>query len=89
MIAFVVAFVVAFATYNSYITYITEPIKLTLEKLGHQDAMRVGTVPEAFMTKVNVSVIAAIVLSLPMHLYHIISFIVPALTKRSVEFWLP
>jgi sec-independent protein translocase protein TatC len=44
--------------------------------------LRIATIHEAFMTKVQFSFIAAIVLSFPMHLYHIVSFVLPALTRK-------
>ena len=80
LLAYAIACVVAFIFSNRIISLFTEPFR-TIESLVNT-SMVVSTIVEGFATQIRITVIAGLILSLPVHLFGIIRFVFPGLTSR-------
>jgi sec-independent protein translocase protein TatC len=80
LLAYAVACVVAFIFSNRIISLFTEPFR-GVESLVNR-SMVVSSILEGFATQIRITVIAGLILSLPVHLFGIIRFVFPGLTSR-------
>jgi sec-independent protein translocase protein TatC len=78
--AYVIACVGAFILSNRIIEVFTEPFG-TVDSLVDKTLV-VSSIAEGFLAQLKVTVIAALILSLPVHLFGIIRFVFPGLTRR-------
>jgi sec-independent protein translocase protein TatC len=80
LFAYAVACVLAFIFSNRIISLFTEPFR-SVESLVNR-SMVVSSIVEGFATQIRITVIAGLILSLPVHLFGIIRFVFPGLTNR-------
>lgn len=75
-VIFTVAFaILGFCTYNDY-------VEVFLSPLGDMDSYKFHSLQEAFMIKFKISFYVGLTLSLPIHVYNVIAFVLPALKKK-------
>jgi sec-independent protein translocase protein TatC len=80
LLAITVASMVCYIFYTQLFTLLYHPFK-GLEKM-YGTTLYITSIFEGFTVKVKLSVIAGIVLSVPVHLYNLIAYIFPALLAR-------
>ena len=85
VIALGVGFIVGYALYDSYISWLLRPI-LDMMPTGQDTKIFINDIQEGFTMKIRISVYAGLVVSLPVHLYNIVSFIMPALLPKERRF---
>lgn len=79
--AILVMSVIAFIIYMPIMEVLFKPFEqIPATQLGSK--LFANTIFEMFMTKLEVSILAGIILTLPVHIYSIVSFILPALIKK-------
>lgn len=80
IIAIIIGSSVSFFFYDQIFAFFSKPF----EALGQvqSDMLYVNHIYEGFLIKLKLSIIAGIALSLPVHLFGIIRFVFPALTKK-------
>jgi sec-independent protein translocase protein TatC len=78
--AYVVACIVAFAFADRIINLFTEPFTYVVGSL--ETTMVISSIAEGFLAQLRMTVIAGLILSLPIHVFGIIRFVFPGLTAR-------
>jgi sec-independent protein translocase protein TatC len=73
--------VIVFFLFDSIVTFLLTPFKL-LEVGAEGQRLFINTLFEGFLTKLKISLLIGIIVSLPVHLYNAIRFIFPGLTMR-------
>ena len=79
--AILVATIVSFVLYDAIISFLFHPFE-AIEIAFENDVLFVNTIFEGFLTKIKVSLLSGIVLSLPLHFYNLTKFIFPGLTSK-------
>jgi len=80
LVAYVVACIVAFAFADRIINLFTEPFTYVVGSL--ETTMVISSIAEGFLAQLRMTVIAGLILSLPIHVFGIIRFVFPGLTAR-------
>ena len=80
LMAYLIACVAAFVFSKQIISLFTEPFN-TVESLVEKTLV-VSTIAEGFVAQLKITVIAGLILSLPVHIFGIIRFVFPGLTGR-------
>ena len=75
--------VVAFLFFNEIIEVLFRPI-MSLSK-SNSDILYVNSLFEGFITKLEISVISGVLLTIPIHLFNIVHFILPGLKKNEIK----
>jgi sec-independent protein translocase protein TatC len=73
-------FAVSLFFFDDLIGILTAPLSAAAESTGGQ--LYLTTVYEGFLARIKISLIAGIVLTLPVHIYNALVFVFPALTPR-------
>lgn len=81
IVAVFVAAVPAFVFYERLIAFLYVPFQAVPVQKG-EDVLFIHTVFEAFLVKVKVSLLAGLVLALPVLLYNVVRFVFPGLKPR-------
>jgi sec-independent protein translocase protein TatC len=82
MIAILCAAVVSYVFFDYIVTFLIEPFR-GIEALSIRDEILfVNTIFEGFLVRLKIAILAGIVLSLPVHVFNIIMFILPGLTTK-------
>ena len=79
--AILAATIVSFVLYDIIISILFHPFE-AIEISLDNDVLFVNTIFEGFLTKIKVSLLSGIVLSLPLHFYNLTKFIFPGLTGK-------
>jgi len=80
----IAACIPVFIFYNFFFSWLTAPVENMLRE--NTTKLYASTVYEAFLVKLKFSLLAAFVLSLPVHIFNICAFIFPALRKKEKRF---
>lgn len=80
--AALVASGVCYGFYESILGLLLEPLATIQERLGEQNQMYVTSLFEGFLVRVKVALLAGVILSLPVHGYHLVRFVFPALKPQ-------
>jgi sec-independent protein translocase protein TatC len=80
LIAFVIACVVSFIFSEAILTIFTE--QFTQVSGVVEQTLVISSISEGFMAKLKMTVIAGLIISLPIHVFGIVKFIFPGLTNR-------
>jgi len=78
--AYVVACVAAFAFSNKIISLFTDPFNYVAGML--ETTLVISGIAEGFLAQLRMTIIAGLILSLPVHIFGIIRFVFPGLTAR-------
>ncbi len=81
LIAAAAATIVSYALYGRIIEILYLPLRV-LEDGQTNKLLYVNTIFEGFLTRLKISILAGIVLSLPVHFFNLIRFIFPGLTRK-------
>ncbi len=74
--------IIGYIFHTTIIEFLSQPIAI-LSKITHSETMfYVTTVFEGFMVRIKFALLTGCVLSSPIYLYHILSFILPGLHKK-------
>ena len=65
--------VIGFSLYHQYIPILTQPF---------QEQMYITQIEHGFTTRIKIAIYFGLITSFPAHLYHIIAFIIPALSNK-------
>ena len=103
LLAAIAGFSIAYGFFDYYIHHFTDPfIKVFHEASQKVDwdsftpeeqaevinvGMKVDSIVEAFIVRFKVSFLVGFVATLPIHIYHLIAFIVPALTQKEKKYF--
>jgi sec-independent protein translocase protein TatC len=79
--ALLVATIVSFIFYDAIIYILFHPFK-DLDIIFGNEVLFVNTLFEGFITKIKISLLAGIVISIPLHFYNLIKFVFPGLTSK-------
>lgn len=77
VIGLAVGFVIAFAVYDYYIQILIEPF---------DERLYATRIEQAFLMKIKISAYVGIIFSFPIHIYNIVAFILPALTRKERKY---
>ena len=83
-VALILSSILTYFLYESILFIILMPInEIFIEKQLHSDSdyLFVNTLFEGFLVRIKISIIAGIVISLPVHLFNIIRFVFPGLNR--------
>jgi sec-independent protein translocase protein TatC len=80
VIILLLGFGISLYFYNIIIELLTAPLKAAVEYTGSR--LYLTTVYEGFMARIKIALISGLVLTLPLHLINLLTFIFPALTSR-------
>ena len=83
-VALILSSILTYFLYESILSIILMPInEIFIEKQLHSDSeyLFVNTLFEGFLVRIKISIIAGIVISLPVHLFNIIRFVFPGLNR--------
>jgi len=80
LVAFAVACIISFMFSNQIIRIFTEPFS-KVDSIVDK-TMVISKIAEGFLAQLRISVIAGLVLSLPVHVFGIVRFVFPGLTSR-------
>ncbi|MBI4729628.1 MAG: twin-arginine translocase subunit TatC [Acidobacteria bacterium] len=90
LIAFGVAFVVAYALYNPILRFLEAPLDKGSRIGGVPvEGLNIPGVVTAFMVRIKISAFAAIVLALPVLLWQLWRFVTPALKAKEKRYAIP
>lgn len=81
LVGLVVASVAAFAFYDVIVRFLLRPFE-GLDPAAGANTVYVTTVIEGFSTRIRVSLLCGVILSLPVHMASIVLFVFPGLTGR-------
>jgi sec-independent protein translocase protein TatC len=82
MIAVLCAAIVSYIFFDHIVTFLFEPFR-KIDALSIRDEILfINTIFEGFLVRLKVAILSGIVFSLPVHVFNIIKFILPGLTKR-------
>ena len=82
MIAVICAAIVSYIFFDYIVAILFQPFE-AIEALSiRDDILFINTIFEGFLVRLKVAILAGIVFSLPVHVFNIIKFILPGLTKR-------
>ena len=81
IVAAAVAAIICFFLYDFILYFLFRPFK-TLDQPIAGDFLFVNTIFEGFVTKLKVSLLCGVIISLPVHLYNGVRFIFPGLTGK-------
>lgn len=84
LIAFAIFVIVAFSFYD-YITDLFIQFYSSVSN-GEDSTLFVNSIVEGMATKIKIALISGLILSTPIHLFNIISFVFPALTKKEKRY---
>jgi sec-independent protein translocase protein TatC len=103
LLAAIAGFSVAYGFFDHYIHHFTDPFiqefheashKVDWEALTPEEqaevikvGMKIDHIVEAFIVRFKVAFLVGLVATLPIHIYHIIAFIVPALTGKEKKYF--
>ena len=86
LLAALAAAIACYAFYESVLAVLLRPLDavpdLSAADGGGDAYLFINTIFEGFLVRVKVSLIAGVVLSMPVHLYNVVRFIFPGLTLR-------
>lgn len=80
-IAIFIASVLAFIWYETIIAILSAPMQ-NVNKYVENKTLFVNSIYEGFLIRIKVSLLAGLVLSLPIHIYNTIRFVFPGLKKK-------
>ncbi len=80
-LAIVVTSVISFIFYDYIIALLSKPFEILETAIG-EEVLFVNSILEGFLVKLKVAVMSGVVLSVPVHLFNAIKFVVPGLKKR-------
>ncbi|MDC7246113.1 MAG: twin-arginine translocase subunit TatC [Sphaerochaetaceae bacterium] len=83
IIALLVGFVVAWSFYDIIIDFLFMPLTDLVEE--GEDILYVNTFTEAFLVQMKISALAGLIISSPVHVVNILSFIFPGLVKKEKQ----
>jgi sec-independent protein translocase protein TatC len=82
MIAILFAAVVSYIFFDAIVAFLFEPFR-AIEALSVRDEiLYINTIFEGFLVRLKVAILAGIVFSLPVHVFNIIKFVLPGLTRK-------
>jgi len=81
LLGLLIATIVCFIFYDSIILILYKPFE-TLNNSIEDKVLFVNTIFEGFLIKIRVALLSGVILSMPLHLYNLLKFIFPALTKK-------
>ena len=81
LLSIFIAAVVAFIFYDHIISLLFRPFRLVYMEPG-AEVLYVNTLLEGFLTKLKVVLLTGLLVSLPVHVYNLVRFVFPGLTKR-------
>ncbi|WP_179435473.1 twin-arginine translocase subunit TatC [Microbacterium pseudoresistens] len=85
--ALVVGMIIAFIVADPVIHFITEPIRIVIDKRGDDfAALNFGSVTSAFDLRMRIAFSIGIFLAAPIWLWQIWAFIMPGLTKKEIKY---
>jgi len=86
LLAALAAAIGCYTFYETVLAILLRPLDvlpdLTATASGGDAYLFINTIFEGFLVRVKVALIAGVVLSLPVHLYNVVRFILPGLTRR-------
>ena len=80
-VAILLSTIPAYVFYDHIVTILFRPFQ-SIESMGAEARLYVGTLFEGFTTKIKISLLAGVILSFPVHLYNAIRFVFPGLTGK-------
>ncbi len=80
--ALLIAVALSFVFYNIVISILFGPLKTIQQLIGEEEFLFVHTIFEGFILRMKISIIAGIILSLPVHLYNILKYVFPGLKEN-------
>ncbi len=81
--ALIVATIFAYIFYHEIVSYLTGPFQNLDNTIKLENSsLFLNSLLEGFFIKVKISLISGVIFSFPIHLYNIVSFILPALQPR-------
>lgn len=80
-IGILIGSVIAFLFFNQLLDFLFAPF-LSIETMDTEKQLFINTLFEGFLTKIKISLLTGAILSFPLHLYNIIKFVFPALSKK-------
>ena len=83
MVALVLGSVVCFIFYSRIFDLFYEPFARLEKTFG--STLFINTIFEGFVVRLKLSIVAGVVLSFPVHLYNLVRFIFPGLTRQGKE----
>jgi sec-independent protein translocase protein TatC len=80
--AFVVAFAVAYFLYDFLVRMMTAPFEPLRATVSGSDLFYVNGIAEGFLVRLRIALYGGVVLSSPAHLYNLVRFVFPALSRN-------
>ena len=80
-IALIAGFCLALPFYDRIMEFLYTPLK-DLGSSGEGEILYINTIAEGFLVKLKISALAGFILSFPVHLLNLLSFVLPGLLKR-------
>jgi sec-independent protein translocase protein TatC len=82
MIAILCAAIVSYIFFDYIVAFLFEPFR-EIEALSIRDEILfINTIFEGFLVRLKVAILAGVLLSLPVHVFNIIKFVLPGLTSK-------
>jgi sec-independent protein translocase protein TatC len=82
MIAILCAAIVSYIFFDYIVTFLFNPFKEIDALSRREDILFINTIFEGFLVRLKVAILSGVVFSLPVHVFNIIKFVLPGLTKK-------
>ena len=82
MIAILCAAILCYILFDYIVTFLFSPFREIEALAVRNEILFVNTIFEGFLVRLKVAILAGIVLSLPVHMFNIIRFVLPGLTEK-------
>lgn len=77
-----VAVFICFTFYEYIVAFLYNPFKMLQAASGGEEFLFINSLFEGFLTRLKVSFVAGLILSLPVHIYQMVGFIFPGLKAK-------